>query len=108
MHYCGDAIAAINVYQTASCCCDDNNEPTSDCCKDEWKTLKITDDHQLADKFELATPLVWIPTTPIAYTNIVGIHILSTTYIPQQLPRPPDITQNRTYYQRYHTLIFYS
>lgn len=52
VHYCGGIAVAVAVNDKPDCCCDNEEEQASDCCKDELKYVKI-DNEQLKSEIEL-------------------------------------------------------
>ena len=44
-HYCEGNLASLGLFENVSCCCDEaESGKADDCCKDEIKTIKISDD----------------------------------------------------------------
>ena len=112
MHYCGGDLASLKLFAKASCCCDDDEKlPTKDdCCKDEIKTIKISDDQNIHKSISYVVKeiqdLAVLP-TPCSFSFQ---HVVYTTTIisNQQLPRPPDRVCLIPAYKLNHSFLFYS
>lgn len=108
-HYCGGDLAAINLFEKGSCCCENPKIPKKeDCCKDEVKPLKISND-QIKSESTIYSPNVVgeIPPTPfyilVQYTALYSSHIGNST-----LPDPPERSSFPPRYTTFHCLTFYS
>lgn len=110
-HYCGGNLADLKLFQQASCCCDDDETGApDDCCKDEIKTLKITD-AQIKSEHEAHSfscfdqdgglPQFYSPTTFIHGSQVISLRATD-------LPPPPHLDAQVPDYIKFHRLIFYS
>ena len=68
-HYCGGNLASLALFEKVSCCCDEEEaEKPTDCCKDEIKTIKISDDQiKGEEKFKQAISLEFTDRLPQLY-----------------------------------------
>jgi hypothetical protein len=111
LHYCGGNLAALKLFVKASCCCDDEETgEEDDCCKDEIKTVKITDDQNIHKevllKIKAIQDIGFFP-SQLKYSFLQG-KIVSTQISNQQLPRPPDGVCLIPAYKLNHSFLFYS
>jgi hypothetical protein len=111
MHYCGGNLAALKLFVKASCCCDDEETgEEDDCCKDEIKTVKITDDQNIHKEVLLKIKeiqVIGLFPSQLLYSFQQG-KIVSTQISNQQLPRPPDSVCLIPAYKLNHSFLFYS
>lgn len=112
MHYCGGNLASLNLFESASCCCDSEKEISKnvndDCCKDEIKSFKITDD-QLQSKYGYKfLPLKIVNHLPIVFSDKYKFTQLKNTFYKSSIPRPPDDLFLIPIYKKVHSFIFYS
>jgi len=111
LHYCGGNLAALKLFVKASCCCDDEETgEEDDCCKDEIKTVKITDDQNIHKEVLLKIKeiqVIGLFPSQLLYSFQQG-KIVSTQISNQQLPRPPDRVCLIPAYKLNHSFLFYS
>lgn len=110
MHYCSGDLAALSLFENASCCCDDVNEGMpDDCCKDENKAFKITADQNKVEfsekKFYAAFQFLPL-NTPGVFSQLPVPAKLALS--PVLLPRPPDEAVLIPAYKLNHSFLFYS
>ena len=107
-HYCGGDLAAVALFDNASCCCDDQGK-ADDCCKNEIKTIKISDD-QLKAEFQIKK----ISNSPIeGKVDRILMTLkpqVADLFIPLSisLPKAPDRSFLPPLYKRNHSFLFYS
>jgi hypothetical protein len=110
-HYCGGNLADLQLFQEASCCCDDDETGApDDCCKDEIKTLKITD-AQIKSEHETFSfscfgqdgdlSKFYSPITFVDCSQVISVRATD-------LPPPPHLDAQVPDYIKFHRLIFYS
>ncbi len=111
LHYCGGSLANAGIFTEPSCCCDDEaSGKPDDCCKDEVKTVKITDD-QLRNEEGPGTFLAdfsdaILPALPVyVWASEIPVSVCITK---ANLPRQPDRQQARPSYLLHHAFLFYS
>ncbi len=111
MHYCGGNLAALKLFVKASCCCDDEKATSNDdCCKDEIKTVKISDDQNIHKSitFNPKSNLdLSILPKPLFY-SFQKVQFSTSIISNQQLPRPPDRVCLIPAYKLNHSFLFYS
>lgn len=112
-HYCQEELAALQLYQEARCCCDEEpTEPSAeDCCKDEIKTFKIADAQMKVE------PRSWASDCAYALAILsAGVFDLHDYLIGRRAAHlslsanssdPPDITKSCPLYIRYQRLVLY-
>lgn len=107
-HYCSGDLAAINLFEKGSCCCDKPDLPKkNDCCKDEVKSLqiqtaqiKVEQDDSWSHFCKLITPKQQAITYSFAFQkSSTPYHIIH--------PRPIEIFDDIPLYTRYHSFLFY-
>ena len=107
-HYCSGELAAIQIFQKASCCCDNPNNPVKDdCCKDEVKTLNIQtaqikaeqDEHWMHD-IKIVAPKVPLVLHRFLLPNHSIVHRVIS-------PKPPQVFDDTPLYTQYHSFLFY-
>lgn len=114
LHYCEGNLADLKLFTKASCCCDDEEQaipPADDCCKNEVKPIKITDEQFKNSQTDWIHKLVIDCSNELGFDYIIPLQNL--VYIPivrqvQQLPRPPDKALLIPAYQLNHAYLFYS
>jgi len=111
LHYCGGSLANAGIFTEPSCCCDDETTgKPDDCCKDEVKTVKITDDQlrneEAIGKFQPDFAEALLPSLPFcAWAVDVPVAL---RLAPSSLPRPPDQQPDKPAYLLQHAFLFYS
>lgn len=111
MHYCGGSLASLNLFAEASCCCDDDTmNQKDDCCKNEFKTLKISDEQniqkEIAYKFSNDFEAALLP-VPAFYT-LSSVGFINKKIDNQRLPRPPNRASVIPAYKLNNSFLFYS
>ncbi|MBL7766331.1 MAG: hypothetical protein JNJ58_09575 [Chitinophagaceae bacterium] len=110
LHYCGESLASFKLYEKSSCCCDENlGGKPDDCCKDEFKTLKVTTDQiQHEHEFKLhGHDLVFISQNHDV-AEYATRNYGSSAFTLSTLPRPPDRSGQVPIYKQIHAFLFYS
>lgn len=111
LHYCSGNLASLNLFEKASCCCDAKEiKKTSkdDCCKDEVKTVKISDE-QIASKFAFDfTSFAMMAVKPMEIATSIQFQQAKNIFFKSPIPRPPDDLFLIPIYKKVHSLIFYS
>ncbi len=108
-HYCGGDLAAINLFEKGSCCCEKPNKPSKDdCCKDEIKSLKLTSDQLKSEDEEfkaLALDII-IPTN----SNFQWIQPSFKKQASNncKVPDPPERNSFPPLFIKHHCIIYYS
>lgn len=90
-HFCGNQLTSISAFiDHASCCCDDKPTKTSNCCKESFRSLKITQDHHGTTASRISQPIIIIATSPIVIHNpIIKTYTHSPTFYTSH--SPPDL-----------------
>jgi hypothetical protein len=112
LHYCSGNLASLNLFEKASCCCDDEKEikktSKDDCCKDEVKTVKIADE-QIQSKFALDfAGFAMIALKPMEIASTIQFQQPKNIIFKSSIPRPPDDLFLIPIYKKVHSFIFYS
>lgn len=112
LHYCSGNLASLNLFDKASCCCDEEKETsksaTEDCCKDEIKTVKISDE-QLQSKIAFQfSGLDAMLLKPISFSTVFQFQQPKSIFFKSTIPRPPDDLFLIPIYKKVHSFIFYS
>lgn len=112
LHYCGNSLASAGLFDKASCCCDDEETgKPDDCCKDEFKTLKLSTDqikHEEVLGWKSGLPGEAVLPGPTTY-SCACTPVSLTDVRPTLLARPPDQrSAAQPAYLLYHAFLFYA
>jgi hypothetical protein len=55
-HYCGDKLSSLTYFTKATCCCDDADEDTDGCCKNERTVIQYKADYVVSPKTSSVKP----------------------------------------------------
>ncbi len=112
VHYCSGNLASLNLFKKSSCCCDEEKETTKsiakDCCKDEIKTVKISDEQLQSKKSFQFYGDALVVTKTISLVPIFQFQQPNNTFFKSSIPRPPDDLYLIPIYKKVHSFIFYS
>lgn len=111
LHYCGNSLASAGLFDKAACCCDDEETgKPDDCCKDEFKTLKLSTDQIKHDEaLGWKTGLLDDAVFPVFAASSYRPSPLQVFDVqPFHLPRPPDRSASHPAYLLHHALLFYA
>jgi hypothetical protein len=108
-HYCGGDLASLAIFEKASCCCDEEAPVNNnDCCKDEVKTFKISDEQRKVEPDnKLAIGLSDASITAVSFLSI-EIPSVELNNADISLPADPVECNKPPAYHLYHSLLFYS
>ncbi|QLH45152.1 MAG: hypothetical protein HWD58_05810 [Bacteroidota bacterium] len=111
-HYCQEELAALQLYQEARCCCDEEpTEPSAeDCCKDEIKTFKIADAQMKVEPRSWASDCAYalaILSAGVFVSRLPDRAACCTPVFICKFKRSPDITKSCPLYIRYQRLVLY-
>jgi hypothetical protein len=111
LHYCGGDLASLKLFAKATCCCDDESTGKNvDCCKDEVKTIKISDDQniqkEIALDFDTTFDVCFLHSS--SFFNFNSTRFYSKKTNTQRLPRPPERASLIPPYKLNHSFLFYS
>lgn len=111
MHYCGDNLASLAISEKVSCCCEKEIAPTKkdDCCKNDFKQIKIKDEQikaefQVLEKAPQQLPIFVAHFYSFEKNNFTKL----AKYTHTNLPKPPNISNEIPVYKRNHSFLFYS
>jgi hypothetical protein len=107
VHYCGGDLASLTLFDKINCCCDEKGK-ADNCCKNEIKTIKISDDQiktEQQSKLIISNEL-----NPALYGpmhNFVAQFISSHSFKATPLSKPPERFHIVPSYKRNHCFLFY-
>lgn len=109
-HYCGGNLASLALFEKVSCCCDEEEvEKPSDCCKDEIKTIKISDDQIKAEeKFKQVICLEFTDRLPQLYKFLSGVRRVYHTTNSCSLESVSRHVDPIPIYKKNQSFLFYS
>ena len=110
-HYCEGNLASLALFETnLNCCCDDvASGKSTDCCKDESTSIKISADQnkvELNNKEFHANVHGMVPS--ISVWSLCKLILKKISSLPLFLPDPPENAQLLPAYKRNHSFLFYS
>lgn len=109
-HYCGGNLASLALFEKVSCCCDEEEaEKPIDCCKDEIKTIKISDDQiKGEEKVKQIAGIDELDQLPQTYKFLSVSRLIYRTLNLKLVLSPPENLNPVPIYKRNHSFLFYS
>lgn len=109
-HYCGGNLAELALFEKTTCCCDKEEEtPADDCCKDEIKQFKISDEQLKTEQQITPFPSTEMePPLPTVFHHGSDAVIFPASLTATPLPDAPDRSNLLPPYKRNHSFLFYS
>lgn len=103
VHYCGDSLSSINLYEkTGSCCCDDLHDLENNCCSDAVIQLDVDKEQitpsSISNSYKVFTKIVGLNSSLVENPKISG-----SDNTRDNLPPP----ENRPLYLTLSSFIFY-
>ena len=107
-HYCGGNLASLALFEKTSCCCEDEEEGKDDCCKNEVKTIKISDDQlKIETSKKVFVPYYFNGLNSNPHFSFGYINTFPKCLTGIQMPRAPECENTIPIYKKNHSLLFY-
>ncbi|GBL35437.1 hypothetical protein EMGBS15_10320 [Filimonas sp.] len=109
-HYCGGDLAGFALFEKAACCCDTEQDTRKDdCCKDEIKQFRISDEQLKTE--QNSTRLQDVESDALLtleFAHRFEHRVFTSSTVTTPLPQPPDRSHLLPPYKRNHSFLFYS